>query len=82
MVRDGSEDPRGGPGRVGGTSVGLGRVWGPTERFGTGRGTHKEVRDGSGQPRGGLVWVGGPTRRSGKGLETLGRSGTGLGTLN
>ena len=57
-VQDGSGDPlgglkepRGGPGRVGGTS----------RRFGMGQGTHwevwgnlVEVRDGSGEPRKGL----------------------------
>ena len=36
-VQDGSRDPRGGPGRVKGSS----------RRFGTGRGTLKEVQDGS-----------------------------------
>ena len=42
-VRDGSGDPRGGPGRV----------EGPSGRSGTGRRTHGEVLHGSGDYRGG-----------------------------
>ena len=45
-VRDGSGDPRGGPGRVGGHSE---RSKGPSVKSGTGQGTlgesHGEVRD-------------------------------------
>ena len=65
-VRDWVEDPQGGPRRV----------WGPSGRSGTGRGTLEEVWDGSGilgevldglrDSRGGLGRVGDP--RGGVGL--------------
>ena len=54
-VRDGSENPRRGPGRVGGKSG----------RFGMGRETLGEVRDGSEVSRGGPIRVGGPAGMSG-----------------
>ena len=66
-VWDGSGDPLGG----------LGRVGGPLERSETGRGTHPEVRDGLGDPRSGArrsedtqagpERFGGPTSSSGTG---------------
>ena len=69
-VRDGSWDPRGGPGQVGGASrrcetgqETLEEVWNGWETLGEvreGRGTHPEVRDGSEDPQGGLRWVGDP----------------------
>ena len=49
-VWDGSGDPRGSPGQVGG----------PSGRSGTGRGTHGKVRDELADPQGGLGLVGGP----------------------
>ena len=55
-VRDGSEDPRGGPGRVGG----------PSRRSGTGWGTLREFRNGSLDSRGSLGRVGGPWGGSGR----------------
>ena len=64
-VWDGSLDPRGGPGRIGG----------PSSRSGTGRGTRWEVRDSSLDPRGGSQLVGGPSGRSGTGQGTIGWSG-------
>ena len=45
-VRDGSEDDRGGPERVGDCWVGPGRVGKPSRSFGTGQGTIGEVRNG------------------------------------
>ena len=56
-VWDGSEEPRGGPGRF----------VGPSDRSGTGRGTLVEVRDGSGVPK----RFGAPSERSGMGRGTL-----------
>ena len=47
-IRDGSADPRGGPGRVGG----------PSGRYETGRGTIGEIRDGSWHTLGGSGLVG------------------------
>ena len=65
VVRDGARDPREGPERVGGISV----------RFGTGRGTHKEVWDVV-QDSSGDTWGG-----QGRVRAISGRSGTGQGTL-
>ena len=45
-VRDGSRDPRGRPGRVGGPSGGMGRVKGPLKWSGMGRETFREVQNG------------------------------------
>ena len=90
-VRDGSGDPRGGPGRV----------EGPSGWYGQGRGTLGEVWDELGEHRGGPGRVGRPSRRFGTGgakiekvrdklgdpqeawhgLETLGEVGASLGTL-
>ena len=64
-VRNGSGDPRGGPGLVMGLTGRSGTCWGLSMRFGTGRGALGEVRDGSEDPRGGLGRVGGPSRISG-----------------
>ena len=50
-VRDGSKDPRVGPGRVGGNSESCGLIRGPSGRPGTGRVTHEEIQDGSWDPR-------------------------------
>ena len=79
MVRDGSEDPREGPGR--------GR--GPSGRSGTGlrtlgavrdrSGHTQKVRDGSGYSPEGTGWVWGLLGRSETGLGTLGEVQDGLG---
>ena len=82
-VKDVSEDARGGPGRVVGTSgrCGMGRgtleavrdgLWENPGRSGTGRGTHPEVRDGPADSRRGPGRVGGATQRSGMRRRTLG----------
>ena len=60
-VRDGSEDPRRGSGRVGGL----------TGWFGTALRTLWVVRDGSGDARGDPGWVGGTLGRSRTALQTL-----------
>ena len=61
VVRDGTRDHLGSPGRVGGTS----------RRSGTGRGTLGDVRDVSGDPREGPRWVEGPSGRYRTGRGTL-----------
>ena len=80
-VRHGSRDPReagrfgvtrGDLGRVVDPQGGLKRVGGPSERFGTGRGTLRKIWYGLGDPRGGPGWVEGPSWRSGTGRGTLG----------
>ena len=91
-VRDGSEDPPGGSGRVRGPTQGIwdgsedlpgspGWVGGPIRWFRMDRGTLPEVRDGSGDSHVGLRRIGDPQG----GLVWVGgpswRSGTGLGTL-
>ena len=81
-VRDGSGDPRGGPGRVEGPSGSsgtgrgtLGEVWdGSRDPRGVpemGRGTLGEVRDGSVDPQKSLGRVAGPSLKSGTGRETF-----------
>ena len=57
-VRDGSRDPWGGPGLVGGPMEGSETGWGPSGRSGTDQGTLREVRDGSVERRGGTERVG------------------------
>ena len=74
-VRDGSGDPRGGSGRVGGPSWRFGtvrRTLGRSEtglvtlqKFGTVRWTILEVRDEPGDPRGGPGRFVGPSGKSG-----------------
>ena len=92
-VWDGSGNPTGGPGRVGG----------PSRRSGKGHGTIPKVRDGlqdlcgglgwigvhyrwswdgSGDPPVGLGWVRGPSTRFGTVPEPSKRSRTGRGTLS
>ena len=82
MVRNGSMDPWGGPGRVGGNlgevrdgsgdpPGGPGGVW-DSGMFGTGRGTIVEVRDELRVSRRDSGWVGGPTEWTGMGRWTLG----------
>ena len=70
-VRDGLEDPQGGPGRIWGLWVGPGRVWEPSGRSGWSRGTLGEVRDGSED-----LW-----RGAGRVGGTSGWFGTGHGNL-
>ena len=70
-VRDWSEDPRGGSGRVGG----------PTGRFGTVRGTVEEVRDGLVYPRISPGRVPGPAEWTGDHLGGPGDLGEVRGTL-
>ena len=53
VVRDGSGDPRKGPGGVEGASGRSGRGQGASGRSGRGRETLGEVRHGLGDPRGG-----------------------------
>ena len=64
-VWDGTGDPQGGPGRVGG----------PSKKSGTCQGTLGEVRDGSGDPRAGPGRVWEHLGRYGTGLGTLGGPG-------
>ena len=88
-VRDGSADPRGGPGRVeallgwSGTGRGtLEKVWDGLGNLGksrTVRSTIREVQDGSRDPRKGPGQVGGPFTRSGTGRGTLEKVRDGLG---
>ena len=59
-IRDGSWDPRGGLGQVGGPRVGFGLVEVHSKRYGTGRRTLKEDWDGLGGIRGGPERVGDP----------------------
>ena len=61
-VRDGSEDPRGSPGRVGG----------PSGWSGTVLSTIGEIQDGSGDLQGGPGRVNGPLGRFGTVRQTLG----------
>ena len=78
-VQDGSRDPPGGPGRVGGPS---GKSWkeqGIPGMFVTGQRTLGEVGDRWGDTRGGLGRVGGPSERSGSGRGTHGEDRDGLG---
>ena len=65
-VRDGLEDTRGRPGRVGG----------PLRCSGTGRGTIGEVLDGSGNPRKVREGSEDPRGRPGRNRGYLGRYGT------
>ena len=58
-VQDGSGDPLGGPGRLGGTLSKSVMGQGTFERSGTSNGTLTVVREGSGDPRGSPGWVGG-----------------------
>ena len=57
-VWDGSEDPPGSPGWIGGPSWKIGTTRGPSWKIGTGRGTHPEVCNGSGDHWGGPGQVG------------------------
>ena len=70
-VREGLENPQGGPGQFGGTSGWSGTGLGPTRKSRTLPRTLGEVRDGSGDPRGGPGPVEGPSGRSGMGRGKL-----------
>ena len=61
-IRDWSGDSLGGPERVGVPFGGPGRIWGPSGRSGTGRGTHRDVRDGLGDLDGGTGGSPDPSR--------------------